>query len=148
MTSFISLLLFAIPVTFILGLADTLKPSSAMSSVECPLVTTMAEAITDYELTHPLGLIQCYCNADFSTTLYEKFTMSTGTETELCYNLFYDSIIALGLSTIMSGALATISFVFDKLLTYLSYFEKHIDKNQETASRIIKLFTWKYFNSG
>lgn len=44
--------------------------------------------------------------------------------------------------------LAFVSSAFDKVFFYLNRIEKNTDRNKEIASRIIKIFFWKYFNSG
>ena len=44
--------------------------------------------------------------------------------------------------------LAFISVAFDQIFRLFNSFEKNVDRNYAVSSSIIKLFFWKFFNSG
>jgi len=52
------------------------------------------------------------------------------------------------MSALIGVCLAFVSSLFDQFFRLLNFLEKNIDRNTEIANRIIKLFWWKYFNSG
>jgi hypothetical protein len=112
------------------------------------VLTTKTAALTDYNLgTLAVGYLPCYCEQDFSGNYNEIFATPAGNKT-LCVDVLYDKLYANGMGALLGLVLAFVSSAFDMVFFYLNMIEKNTDRNKEIASRIIKIFFWKYFNSG
>lgn len=112
------------------------------------MLTTKTAALTDYNLgTLAVGYLPCYCEQDFTGNYSEIFVTSAGNET-LCVDVLYDKLYSNAMGALLGLMLAFVSSAFDMVFFYLNRIEKNTDRNKEIASRIIKIFFWKYFNSG
>ena len=118
--------------------------------MECPTGLTQTEAITDYDLgtSAALGYATCYCQEDFGGRLNEYFVTTLSGTVKLCQNILYDKVFTATMGALLGVMLAFISIMFDQVFRLLNKIEKNIDRNYEVSNRIIKLFFWKYFNSG